>query len=369
MSNRLPGPLCLSDFDYDLPRELIAQAPLEVRSESRLLHVQSGVGLSDLQFRDLPELLSPKDLLVFNDSKVIPARLHAKKNSGGQVEILLERILEERLASAMLRASRKPKVGDQLDLVKAGSAEGGSAHCNEVITFLGRDPSHDDRFLLSFDRPVLQVLDQVGEIPLPPYIARTPSWADADRYQTVYAQHPGSVAAPTAGLHFDESLLKRLDGRGIQRAHLTLHVGSGTFAPVKSEDLSQHKMHAEWCSLSEEAADRIRETKLRGGRVIAVGTTSARTLESAALRAGDRGLQAGSFETSLFITPGFQFKVVDALITNFHLPKSTLLMLVSALAGYSRIREAYAHAVREHYRFFSYGDAMFLERDRSLETL
>ncbi|NBY13258.1 MAG: tRNA preQ1(34) S-adenosylmethionine ribosyltransferase-isomerase QueA [Betaproteobacteria bacterium] len=369
MSNRPPEPLCLSDFDYDLPPELIAQAPLEVRSESRLLHVPSGVGLSDLQFRDLPELLSPKDLLVFNDSKVIPARLHAKKNSGGQVEILLERILGERLASAMLRASRKPKEGDQLELVKAGSAEGGLVPCSEVITFRGRDPSHDDRFLLSFSRPVLQVLNEVGEIPLPPYITRTPSGADALRYQTVFAQPPGSVAAPTAGLHFDESLLKRLDERGIQRAHLTLHVGSGTFAPVKSEDLSQHKMHAEWCSLSEEAADRIRETKQRGGRVVAVGTTSARTLESAALGAGAGHLQGGSFETSLFITPGFQFKVVDALITNFHLPKSTLLMLVSALAGYARIREAYAHAVREHYRFFSYGDAMFLERDRSLESL
>jgi len=331
--------------------------------------VPSGVGLSDLQFRDLPELLSPKDLLVFNDSKVIPARLHAKKSSGGRVEILLERIVGERLASAMLRASRKPKEGDQLELIEAGSAEDGSVFCSEVVTFLGRDPSHDDRFLLSFSRPVLQVLDQVGEIPLPPYITRTPIGADALRYQTVYAQHLGSVAAPTAGLHFDENLLKRLDERGIQRAHLTLHVGSGTFATVKSEDLSQHKMHSEWCSLSEEAAGQIRETKLRGGRVVAVGTTSARTLESAALRAAGGDLQAGSFETSLFITPGFQFKVVDALITNFHLPKSTLLMLVSAFAGYARIREAYAYAVRERYRFFSYGDSMFLERDRSLETL
>lgn len=369
MSNRLPEPLCLSDFDYDLPPELIAQEPLEVRSESRLLHVPSDAGLSDLQFRDLPELLSPKDLLVFNDSKVIPARLHAKKNSGGQVEILLERILGGRLASAMLRASRKPKEGDQLELIKARSAKDGPVLCSEVITSLGRDPSHDDRFLLSFDRPVLQVLTEVGEIPLPPYITRTPSGADAVRYQTVYAQHPGSVAAPTAGLHFDESLLKRLDERGIQRTHLTLHVGSGTFAPVKSEDLSQHKMHAEWCSLNEEVAALIRETKLRGGRVVAVGTTSARALESAALRAGGGDLQGGSFEASLFITPGFQFKVVDALITNFHLPKSTLLMLVSALVGYSRIREAYAHAVRERYRFFSYGDAMFLERDRLLESL
>jgi S-adenosylmethionine:tRNA ribosyltransferase-isomerase len=370
----------LTDFDFELPQELIAQEPVSVRSQSRILDVRSEEELHDRQFTQIVELLEPRDLLVFNNSKVIAARLFAHKPSGGRVEILIERIgPKPHQASALLRVSRKPTAGTQLRL------EGGISSGSEEVVCLGRDPDHDDRFELEFSRPVLDVLDHIGQLPLPPYITHAPTQEDLQRYQTVYAQHPGSVAAPTAGLHFDETLFTALDAKGVQRAEVTLHVGSGTFAPVRDNDLSKHRMHHEWCSLSEDTERKILQTKARGGRVVAVGTTSLRTLESAGKRraeseqshAGSRALQdsfsfkdgkaegaglSGQWETNLFITPGYDFQVVDALITNFHLPKSTLMMLVSAFAGYTTIRKAYAHAIAKRYRFFSYGDAMFLRR-------
>ena len=369
----------LSDFDFELPEELIAQAPAEVRSQSRLLDVRGEENLQDRQFTDLVELLNPGDLLVFNNSKVIAARLYAHKPSGGRVEILIERIgPKPHQASALLRVSRKPAAGTRLQL------EGGSSVGSEEVVCLGRDSDHDDRFQLEFGRPVLDVLDDIGQLPLPPYITHAPTQEDLQRYQTVYAQQPGSVAAPTAGLHFDETLFAALDAKGVQRAEVTLHVGSGTFAPVRDNDLSKHRMHYEWCSLSEDTEQKILQTKARGGRVVAVGTTSLRTLESAGKRRAESvqshvgsGMQdlstfkggktesaglSGQWETNLFITPGYDFQVVDALITNFHLPKSTLMMLVSAFAGYATIRKAYAHAIAKRYRFFSYGDAMFLRR-------
>ncbi len=343
----------LSHFDFDLPDDLIAQRPAATRTASRLLHVPPGGPLVDRQFTDLLTLLQPQDLLVFNNSKVIPARLHARKPTGGQVELLIERITAVDSATALLRASKKPAAGTRLIL------EADGRHPDEV-TLVGRDPAADDRFLLQFEGPVLDYLDIYGQLPLPPYIGHTPSAEDLERYQTVYAQHAGSVAAPTAGLHFDHAFLQALSVKGIGRADLTLHVGSGTFAPVRHEDLSAHQMHAEWCSLSPETAEALLRARARGGRVVAVGTTSLRTLESAAARA-EQGLPLhGHWETSLFITPGYRFRMVDALLTNFHLPKSTLLMLVSAFAGYETIREAYRHAIAQRYRFFSYGDAMFL---------
>jgi len=340
----------LSDFDYHLPPELIAQSPAAERSASRLLVAST---LEDLHFTDLPSLLRPGDLLVFNDSKVIPARLHALKDTGGAVEILVERVLNETTALVMLRASKKPTAGATLLLQRAGVAD-------HVARVIGRDPEHDDRFQIDFQAPVFGVLDTHGELPLPPYITHEPTAQDTSRYQTVYAQHPGSVAAPTAGLHFDEAMLQALANMGVETARVTLHVGSGTFSPVRSENLNEHRMHSEWCAMPEDTAQKIAQAKANGRRVIAVGTTSLRTLESAAARSSN--WQAGQWETDLFITPGYEFQAVDALITNFHLPKSTLLMLVSAFAGYSRIQAAYAHAIARRYRFFSYGDAMFLER-------
>jgi len=383
----------LSDFDFELPSQLIAQAPLASRSQSRLLVVEPS-GLKDQSFHHLTDLLSSKDLLVFNNSKVIPARLHAHKSSGAAVEILVERIRSAEMASAMIRANRKPKPGDILFLgsppgQSAGQthqpAESDSSGQGASVEFIGRDPQHDDRFLFKSKQPWLSLLETMGELPLPPYIEHSPNAVDAERYQTVYAAHPGSVAAPTAGLHFDEPLLEKLRAKGVGLAHVTLHVGSGTFAPVRDEDISKHRMHSEWCELSKTTAEAIAQTKAKGGRVVAVGTTSLRTLESAARRALETGdsamesavksalesntpsgladkLTAGQWETDIFITPGYEFKLVDALITNFHLPKSTLLMLVSAFAGFETIRGAYAHAIAERYRFFSYGDAMFLER-------
>jgi len=354
--------LSLSDFDYHLPPELIAQLPAETRSGSRLLVVgnggnRSGSRFADQTFADLPSLLRVGDLLVFNDSKVIPARLRAVKNTGGAVELLVERITSPSQALVMLRASKKPSAGAALTLLTPSHSQpdGGAGH---RITLVGRDVTHDDRFVVDFHAPVFQILDAYGELPLPPYIAHDPNQQDGDRYQTVYAQHPGSVAAPTAGLHFDRSMLDQLSGKGVEMARITLHVGSGTFSPVRSEDLSQHNMHSEWCAISPDVADQLTQAKQEGRRVVAVGTTSLRTLESAAAR----GELSGAWETDLFITPGYQFKLVDALITNFHLPKSTLLILVSAFAGYDQIKRAYAHAIEQRYRFFSYGDAMFLER-------
>jgi S-adenosylmethionine:tRNA ribosyltransferase-isomerase len=347
----------LSDFDYHLPPELIAQSPAAERSASRLLVVPAtsseDTSLKDLHFTDLLNLLRPGDLLVFNDSKVIPARLHAVKDTGGAVEILIERVLDSTRALVMLRASKKPAAGASLLLQKASVPD-------HAVRVIGRDPEHDDRFQVDFKAPVFEVLDSHGELPLPPYITHAPTAQDSRRYQTVYAQHPGSVAAPTAGLHFDEAMLAALDQMGVETARVTLHVGSGTFSPVRSEDLHEHRMHSEWCAMNEETAKKIDQAKAAGRRVIAVGTTSLRTLESAAARSPQ--WQAAQWETDLFITPGYPFRAVDALITNFHLPKSTLLMLVSAFAGFDRIQAAYAHAIAQRYRFFSYGDAMFLER-------
>jgi S-adenosylmethionine:tRNA ribosyltransferase-isomerase len=342
----------LSDFDFDLPEALIAQHPAAHRTESRLLVVAPKASVfQDARFTDLIDQLEPGDLMVFNNSKVIPARLFGQKASGGQVEILVERISHDHQALAMLRVSKKPAPGSQIQLNAPSGVQG------PVITVLGRDATYDDRFVLQFPESVLDVLHRCGELPLPPYIQHKPDQDDANRYQTVYAQTPGSVAAPTAGLHFDEPFLARLDAKGIRRAFVTLHVGTGTFAPVRTEDLSAHQMHSEWYELPVETANAIAQARLEGRRVIAVGTTSLRTLESAAMEGGL--VVPGQRETDIFIRPGYSFKVVDALLTNFHLPKSTLLMLVAAFVGYDTMRKAYTHAVKSQYRFFSYGDAMF----------
>ncbi len=335
----------LSDFDYELPADLIAQAPAAERSASRLLVVRK-MELADRMFRDLPSLLDPDDLLVFNDTRVLRARLHGVKESGGRVEVLIERVLGPHEALAQIRASHAPQAGS---FVAIGDFRLGIV-------------ARDERFFhvrLDGAETIDDLLDQHGEIPLPPYIARPVTADDAARYQTVYAKQPGAVAAPTAGLHFDAALLETLAARGIRCAFVTLHVGAGTFLPVQSEDLREHRMHREWFDVPAATVQAIEQTRLRGGRVVAVGTTTLRALESAA--AGGT-LQVGAQETQLFILPGFEFRVVDRLLTNFHLPKSTLLMLVSAFAGYAEIRAAYAHAISRRYRFFSYGDAMLLER-------
>jgi S-adenosylmethionine:tRNA ribosyltransferase-isomerase len=339
------APLTPRDFEFDLPEELIAQTPAAERTGSRLLHV-AGDRLRDLAFSDLPSLVRSGDLLVFNDTRVIKSRVAATKPSGGRVELLLERVTGVDTALFQLRASHPPKQGGRLQL--PGGAEA------EVI---GRA----DRFFhLRLTVPsVTDWLERHGEVPLPPYIGRPAARDDEVRYQTVYARHPGAVAAPTAGLHFDQPMLERLRADGIALAWLTLHVGAGTFAPVQVDDLAQHRMHRERFDVPAATVEAIATARARGGRVIAVGTTSLRALESAA--AGG-ALVAGEAETALFVTPGYRFRVVDRLLTNFHLPRSTLLMLVSAFAGVGSIRAAYAHAVRERYRFFSYGDAMLLER-------
>jgi len=339
----------LSDFDFDLPPELIAQHPGAARSASRLLHVRRE-RLDDLHFDALPTLLEPGDLLVFNDTRVLRARLHGTKASGGRVEALVERVTGEHEALAQLRVSKPPPPGMRLAW-RSSSAE--------VIERAG------EFWRLRFDEPVLAVLDRDGELPLPPYIAHAPGAEDERRYQTVYAREPGSVAAPTAGLHFDEPLLARLRERGIGLAFVTLHVGAGTFQPVRVEDLSQHRMHAERYSVPEATAEAIDAARAARRSVVAVGTTSLRTLESAT--DGFGRVQPGGGETQLFVTPGYRFRVVDRLVTNFHLPKSTLLMLVSAFAGVERVRAAYAHAIAARYRFFSYGDAMLLEREEPRE--
>lgn len=340
-------PYRLSDFDFDLPSEQIAQVPAPERSGSRLLHV-AGARLVDLVFGALPELLVPGDLLVFNDTRVVRSRIVGRKHSGGRVELMLERIVAPCEAWMQLRASHMPRVGATIELPGGASA-----------TVCERDERF---FRLRFDLPttLATYLEQHGAVPLPPYIARAPEPADAERYQTVYARHPGAVAAPTAGLHFDQALLAALHARKIGFAYVTLHVGAGTFLPVESDDLSQHRMHSERFSIPRATLSAVDETRTRGRAVVAVGTTSLRALEAAA--AGNAA-DVGESETSLFITPGFRFRVVDRLLTNFHLPRSTLLMLVSAFAGYDAIRAAYAHAIAARYRFFSYGDAMLLERD------
>jgi len=336
-----------SDFNFELPPELIAQVPLEHRTDSRLLVVESSQAPKDQSFQDLPSLLRAGDLLVLNDTRVIPARLYGTKATGGRVELLLERVLASHTALVHLRASKSPKPGARLLL------DGGYG-C-EVIE------RRDALFVLRFDEasPVMSVLEAVGHIPLPPYIDRADTLSDRERYQTVFSANPGAVAAPTAGLHFDQAMLDRLENNGIERVTVTLHVGSGTFLPVRAENLDDHQMHSERCQVSSNAVARIKETKLRGGRVIAIGTTAVRALESAALSGQ---LEAYEGETDIFIQPGFSFRVVDALLTNFHLPESTLLALVSAFGGYPEVMAAYQHAIREKYRFFSYGDAMFMTR-------
>lgn len=335
----------VSDFDFDLPDELIAQLPPDMRGGSRLLHVDASGTLHDRWFRDLPALLHPDDLLVMNDTRVIKARLFGHKDSGGKVELLVERVTGEFEALTFIRASHAPKPGSRIILAD-----------DVWVEVLARQ---DDLTQLRFQRPVLEVLEQLGQLPLPPYIVHTPTADDEARYQTVYANEPGAVAAPTAGLHFDNAMLDALRAQGVHTARVTLHVGAGTFQPVRVDHLTDHKMHSERYTIPQATVDAIRNTRARGGRVVAVGTTSLRALEAAALH-GE--LHAGSNETDIFITPGYRFNVVDALITNFHLPKSTLLMLVAAFAGYDSIRAAYAHAIAERYRFFSYGDAMFLDK-------
>jgi S-adenosylmethionine:tRNA ribosyltransferase-isomerase len=340
--------LTLSDFHFDLPPELIAQHPLAERAASRLLHVEREA-LVDLQFAALPEQIRPGEVVVFNDTKVIKARLLGRKRSGGKLEVLIERVLGERVALALVRTSHAPRTGTEFEF---GTLD---APCRAVV--LERDA---DLFRLEFDHDVLATLDAFGEVPLPPYIGRRPSRDDEARYQTVYARAPGAVAAPTAGLHFTNALRSELLARGAQLVHVTLHVGAGTFQPVRTERIRDHVMHAERYEIGTEAARAINAALAEQRLVTAVGTTALRALESAAR---DGSVQAGSDETRLFITPGFRFQVVQRLLTNFHLPRSTLFMLVAAFAGLSRIRAAYAHAIARHYRFFSYGDAMLLERD------
>ena len=335
-----------SDFHFDLPPALIAQHPLAERSASRLLTLEGASGqLSDRSFRELPQWLRRGDLLVFNDTLVMKARLFGQKESGGNIEALIERLLPDRRALAHLRASKAPKAGSRLLL-------GG-----EPVQVLGRE---EGLFLLAaegLDFPAL--MERHGHIPLPPYIQRPDGEVDLERYQTVYASRPGAVAAPTAGLHFDRELLATLDAMGVERGRVTLHVGAGTFQPVRVEDLDAHQMHSEYLEVDAQLCQQVAATRQRGGRVVAVGTTSVRSLESAS---ADGALRPMRGDTRLFIRPGYRFRVVDALITNFHLPESTLLMLVSAFAGYANVMAAYRHAVAERYRFFSYGDAMFMTK-------
>jgi len=338
--------LDISRFDYELPPELIAQHPTDRRDASRLLHLDASGGLHDRHFTDLPGLLRAGDLLVFNDTRVIKARLRGHKASGGQVEVLVERILEPHRALAHVRASKSPRAGTRLLLGEPGFQ----------VEVLGRQ---EELFDLRFPESVLTLLDRHGSVPLPPYITHAADARDETRYQTVYAQKPGAVAAPTAGLHFDQAMLDRLQARGIGRAFVTLHVGAGTFQPVRVTRIREHIMHAERYGVPADTLRQVRDTRAHGGRVIAVGTTSVRALEAAAQDGTPD--QACEGDTRLFITPGYRFACIDALITNFHLPQSTLLMLVSALAGMEPIRRAYAHAVQSRYRFFSYGDAMLIE--------
>ena len=332
----------LSDFDFDLPQELIAQTPLQQRSASRLLDVD-GDRLTDRGVADLVDLLAPGDLMVFNDTRVLKARFFGVKESGGKVEVLVERVLDPHTVLAQVRASKSPVAGSNLRLADAFDVVVG--------------PRAGEFFTLTFSGDVFELIEQHGRLPLPPYIDHAADAFDETRYQTVYAKTPGAVAAPTAGLHFDEALLARLQARGVQFAFVTLHVGAGTFQPVRVDDLREHAMHSEWYTLPQATVDAVQAARSGGHAVVAVGTTSLRALESASQ---DGVLKAGSADTRLFITPGYRFRTVTRLVTNFHLPKSTLLMLVSAFAGFDQIRAAYAHAIAARYRFFSYGDAMLL---------
>jgi S-adenosylmethionine:tRNA ribosyltransferase-isomerase len=331
----------IADFDYALPDELIARYPAAERRASRLLEV--GARLADRRFAELPQLLAPGDLLVFNDTRVIPARLAAVKGTGGRAEILIERIESECCALAQVRASKSPKKGGRLRLASG-----------EEIVVAGRD---GEFFILDFPGPVLPLLESVGEVPLPPYLGRDAEPEDNERYQTVYAKDPGAVAAPTAGLHFDQQMLDDTLAAGVRHAYITLHVGAGTFQALRREHIEENRLHTERVRVSETCCDAVRETRAAGGRVIAVGTTAVRALECAS-QGGEIRPFAG--ETDLFILPGYRFRSVDAMLTNFHLPRSSLLMLVAAFAGRERILRAYEHAVQSAYRFFSYGDSMFV---------
>ncbi|QGX41683.1 tRNA preQ1(34) S-adenosylmethionine ribosyltransferase-isomerase QueA [Permianibacter aggregans] len=334
----------LSDFDYTLPEQLIARYPLPERSASRLLCLDGATGaLAHRQFTDIVDLLSERDLLVFNNTRVLAARLFAQKSTGGKVEVLIERVVDPQHAIAQVRASKSPKAGTVLQLEAGGE-----------VTVTGR---LGEFYQLQTDNDWFALMAEQGHMPLPPYFERDDEKADEERYQTVYAKQPGAVAAPTAGLHFDQPLLQCLRDKGVRMAEVTLHVGAGTFQPVRVEDIREHQMHSEWYQLNDEVVQAVAETKASGGRVIAVGTTSVRTLESAS-RSGH--LESGASDTNIFIYPGYRFRIVDAMITNFHLPQSTLLMLVSAFSGRDHILNAYHEAIAREYRFFSYGDAMFL---------
>ncbi|WP_415897024.1 tRNA preQ1(34) S-adenosylmethionine ribosyltransferase-isomerase QueA [Neptuniibacter sp. QD57_21] len=338
----------VKDFHFELPEELIASFPLEQRSASRLLSVNGDSGeLNHGQFTDVLELIQPGDLMIFNDTRVIPARLFGTKESGGKVEVLVERVLDDKRALTHVRSSRSPKPGTKLIL------EGGVEA--EMVA------RHENLFELKFliEGGLVQALEQHGHMPLPPYMKREDQLEDRERYQTVYNKKPGAVAAPTAGLHFDDALLAKLDDMGVKRAFVTLHVGAGTFQPVKVDNIDEHVMHSEYIEVSEEVCELVKQTRAEGGRVIAVGTTSVRSLESAS-RNGEIEPLFG--DSDIFIFPGYEFKSVDAMITNFHLPESTLLMLVSAFSGYDNMMKAYKEAVEQKYRFFSYGDAMYLTR-------
>lgn len=348
----------LSDFHYHLPPELIAQEALIERSASRLLHLGFAdceafqktpkAHFADKSFSDIVDIIQPQDLLVFNNTRVIPARLNGTKATGGKVEVMVERVIDQHRAIAHVRANKSPKAGGQLILE-------GDIHATVIAR-------HDTLFEIVFQHTlsVYELLEQFGHIPLPPYIEREDTEADKERYQTVFAEEVGAVAAPTAGLHFTPEILQALKDKGVETAKVTLHVGAGTFLPVRVDNLDDHVMHAEWVDVDKQTCNAVAACRERGGKVVAVGTTSVRSLESAAQKTGK--VQPFTGDTRLFITPGFDFNVVDAMITNFHVPESTLLMLVSAFSGYENIMRAYRHAVTEQYRFFSYGDAMFLEK-------
>lgn len=339
----------LSDFNFDLPDELIARYPLETRSASRLLHLNADGSYQDHHFTDILDLFNEGDLIILNDTKVMKARLKGKRASGGAIEVLVERIFDQTIAHCHIKASNSPKAGAELfigpDEVK--------------VTVTGR---HENLFIVEFSQPILKVLDLYGQLPIPPYFNREAEDIDTQRYQTVFndPEKLASVAAPTASLHFDETLLEKLEQKNIQKAFVTLHVGAGTFLPVRTDNIENHIMHSEWCDVPEETVKLIQETKARGNKIIAVGTTATRALESAAQACGGK-IGAWTGDTQIFIYPGYQFCVVDCLITNFHLPESTLLMLVSALSSRDYILNAYNHAVESQYRFFSYGDAMLIE--------
>lgn len=350
-----PRTFTLSDFDFELPEDLIAQHPAPERSGSRLLD-GTGPASVDRIFRELPSLLKAGDLLVFNDTKVINARLFGEKSTGGKVELLIERVLGGNQVAAHMRVSKKPEVGATIKMTCAPGQEDGLS-----ATLLSRWPNADGpiyRFVLSNDHgdDPYTLMERHGHVPLPPYITHSDSPEDVQRYQTVFAKNPGAVAAPTAALHFDDALFAQFDAMGVQRAHVTLHVGAGTFQPVKTENLAEHQMHSEWYEVPAATQQAIADCKARGGRIVAVGTTTVRTLESWAKTGQTSG------DTNIFITPGFDFKLIDVLVTNFHLPKSSLMMLVSAFASYDHIMALYRDAIARKYRFFSYGDAMLLER-------